>query len=119
MTIDRVSSSEHTTGAMGLTGHERMSQFSTRSPGVAVAVSDSPGGQAPGETSQPLATNQPMPAPAEEPKQTFRSRSHINARNRSTVVDELALRPGFSAQARKPPTAWFCRHEARGGGYWF
>jgi hypothetical protein len=41
-----------------------------------------------------------------------------NDRNRSTVVDELALRPGFSAQARKPPTALLApRGERR--GYWF
>jgi len=29
---------------------------------------------------------------------------HINARNRSSVIDELALRPEFSAQVRMPPT---------------
>ena len=29
---------------------------------------------------------------------------HINARIRSSVVDELALRPEFSAQVRMPPT---------------
>jgi hypothetical protein len=32
---------------------------------------------------------------------------------------ELALRPGFSARARMPPTARTLRHEAGGGGYWF
>ena len=38
----------------------------------------------------------------------------MNARNRSKVEQELALRPGFSAQARMPPTARFCatRREA-------
>jgi hypothetical protein len=30
---------------------------------------------------------------------------YINARTRSSVVDELALRPEFSAQVRMPPTA--------------
>ena len=29
---------------------------------------------------------------------------HINARNRSSVIDELALPPEFSAQVRMPPT---------------
>ena len=38
----------------------------------------------------------------------------MNARDRSRVEHELALRPGFSAQARMPPTARL-RHEARGG----
>jgi hypothetical protein len=71
MAVDRVSSSECSTGAMGLNGHERMSQFSMRSPGVAASVSDAPGGRAAWETSQPLAKNQPMPAPADEPEQTF------------------------------------------------
>src|SRR5437763_2624049 len=33
-------------------------------------------------------------------------------------ISELALRPGFSPQARMPPTARV-RHEARGLGYWF
>jgi len=34
------------------------------------------------------------------------------------VVRELALRPGFSPQARMPPTARE-GHEARGLDYWF
>jgi hypothetical protein len=47
----------------------------------------------------------PMPAPADEPGQTFWGVVGITARNRSTVEHELALRPGCSAQARMPPTA--------------
>ena len=46
-----------------------------------------------------------MPTPAPEPEQNSCGLVHINARNGSTVEDELALRPGSSAQARKPPTA--------------
>lgn len=41
-----------------------------------------------------------------------------NALNGSTLGGELALRPGFSPQARMPPTAHL-RHEARGVGYCF
>jgi hypothetical protein len=40
---------------------------------------------------------------------------HINARDRSRVEWELALRPGFSAQARMPPTARFAPRGERHG----
>ena len=50
--------------------------------------------------------------PAEEPSKFFTSGSH-NARDRSRVEQELALRPGFSAQSRMPPTA---RPASRGEG---
>ena len=33
-------------------------------------------------------------------------------------MDELALRPGFSAQARQPPTAFLAPRGVR-WGYWF
>ena len=49
-------------------------------------------------------TNRPIFAPANEPDETFQPGPH-NGGNRSRVVNELALRPGFSAQARMPPTA--------------
>jgi hypothetical protein len=52
-----------------------------------------------------------MPAPADEPSKLVRS-VHMNARDRSTVDSELALRPGFSTQTRMPPTA---RSAPRGG----
>ena len=42
----------------------------------------------------------------------------MNARDRSTVEHERALRPGFSAQARMPPVALLAP-EAYGVGYWF
>ena len=60
-----------------------------------------------------------MPAPADEPEQTFEGLVHINARNRSTVVDELALRPGFSAQARHATNGASCatRREAGVTGF--
>jgi hypothetical protein len=38
---------------------------------------------------------------------------HINARNRSSVIHELALRPEFSAQVRMPPRCYL-----RQGGVW-
>ena len=55
-----------------------------------------------------------MPAPADEPEQIVEVRAH-NGLNGSTVKRELALRPGFSALARMPPTARFAlRGERRG-----
>ena len=48
---------------------------------------------------------------AEKFEQILRS-AYANGPNRSTVVSELALRPGFSPQARMPPTA---RSAPRGG----
>ena len=53
---------------------------------------------------RPETRNQPD-APADEPDQNFLGLLHIDGRKRSTVDRELALRPGFSAQARMPPTA--------------
>jgi hypothetical protein len=41
--------------------------------------------------------------------------ARVNARMGSTVVSELALRPGFSPQARMPPTARFASRGARRG----
>ena len=41
--------------------------------------------------------------------------AHINACARSTVGVELALRPGFSAQARMPPTALLVPRGGRHG----
>jgi hypothetical protein len=54
---------------------------------------------------------------AENPKRTSFVRAR-NARNESTVVDELALRPGFDL---KPDCHWRrnVRHEAGGVGQWF
>lgn len=46
---------------------------------------------------------EPMLAPADDPSRLLSCGSH-NACNRSRVVHKLALRPGFSAQARMPPT---------------
>lgn len=44
-------------------------------------------------------------APVDEPEQIVLGLVHVNARDRSRVGGQLALRPGFSAQARMPPTA--------------
>jgi hypothetical protein len=41
--------------------------------------------------------------------------AHANVPNGSTVVSELALRPGFSPQARMPPTARFASRGGRRG----
>jgi hypothetical protein len=45
------------------------------------------------------------PPPQTTPGQTFSGSGQVTARDRSTVERELALRPGFSARARMPPTA--------------
>jgi hypothetical protein len=45
-----------------------------------------------------------MPAAADEIDQILRVLVYISARDRSRVGRELALRPGFSAPARMPPT---------------
>jgi hypothetical protein len=58
-----------------------------------------------------LAKNQLTPTPPPE-QQTF-GVWFTNARDGSTVGRQLALRPGFSAQARMPSTARFA---LRGGG---
>ena len=72
-----------------------------RSPRVAVSLSDSRR-QAP--VRQPLAANPPMPAPSIS-RERFGGPAHIEARDGSRVERRLALRPGFSAQARMSPTA--------------
>ena len=56
--------------------------------------------------------NQPTSRSADQPGPIFVSAHPNNGCNRSRVGRELALRPGFSAQAQKPPTA----HRAPRGG---
>jgi hypothetical protein len=65
---------------------------------------------------EPAASDESADARARGRARTnFSGLVHINAPTRSTVVDELALRPGFSAQAWKPPTALLApRGERRG-----
>ena len=53
-----------------------------------------------------------LPMPPGEARQTLLRSVHAIVVNGSTVVSELALRPGFSPQARMPPTA---RSASRGG----
>jgi hypothetical protein len=84
-----------------------------RSPRVAVSLNDS-WRQAPGRRTRPLATDQPSPRPRTSSNKLFRRGSH-NARNRSRVEHELALRPRFSPQARMPPTALPAPRGARRG----
>jgi hypothetical protein len=60
---------------------------------------------APGRRARPLAARQLIPAPVDEPEQIVLGLVHVNARDRSRVGRQLALRPGFSALARMPPTA--------------
>jgi hypothetical protein len=52
--------------------------------------------------------------PADESEQLLRS-VHIDARDRSTVKRQLALRPGVSPQAWMPPTARFALRGGRRG----
>jgi hypothetical protein len=52
--------------------------------------------------------------PTESPSRLLRS-AHETTPNGSTVVSELALRPGFSPQARMPPTAHRASRGARRG----
>ena len=76
-----------------------------------VSFNDSPTGKLRRERARPLEWSQPMPAPANESEQSFwgprtlLGSAHTNGRDRSRVDGELALRPGFSPQARMPPTA--------------
>jgi hypothetical protein len=53
--------------------------------------------------------------PVERSAQTTLRSAHANVPNGSTVVSELALRPGFSPQARMPPTARFASRGGRRG----
>ena len=89
---------------MGSMASERIAQFFMRSPRVASrsmilrrasSVGDEP---AAGEESADARVFRRARA-------NFGFWFHINARNRSSVIDELALRPEFSAQVRMPPTA--------------
>ena len=52
--------------------------------------------------------------PADKSEQFLRL-VHANGPNGSTVVGELALRPGFSPQARMPPTTHFASRGGRPG----
>jgi hypothetical protein len=58
------------------------------------------------------------PRPRTSPSKLLRSCSH-NARNRSRVECELALRPGFLSPSPEAHRRRYVRHEAWGGGYWF
>ena len=85
-----------------------------RSPGSAVSVDDSGAGVLHGRRAS--AGDESADARARgRAEQTIRGLVHITARERSTVVDELALRPGFSAQARMPPTALLAPRGVRRG----
>src|SRR5207248_11783318 len=59
---------------------------------------------APGRRARPLATRQLIPRRGRA-RANYLGLVHVNARDRSRVGGQLALRPGFSAQARMPPTA--------------
>ena len=70
---------------------------------VAASVTDSGAGALGGRRAV-LAMNQPMPVPADVPSKLLRTGSHNRLRKEYSRI-RLALRPGFSAQARMPPTA--------------
>lgn len=53
--------------------------------------------------------------PAEMSEQTFLTSARANGSNGSTLVGELAPRPGFSPQARMPPTT-HCASRGEGRG---
>jgi hypothetical protein len=89
----------------GVRAGERRSQFSMRSPGVAVSLNGSPEGKLCGRRPRRLArltSRRPLPPTGPD---NFLSAGPHNGCNRSRVERELALRPGLSAYARMPPTA--------------
>jgi len=53
--------------------------------------------------------------PRRGPRRQLLRSAHANVQNGSTVVSELALRPGLSPQARMPPTARFASRGGRRG----
>ena len=105
MATARISSAERGTRVMGSIASARISRFSicgllgsqSRSmiPRRAGSVGDGPGRWRRVDR---------CPRPRTSPSRVLRS-AHTNARDGSTFERELALRPGFSARARLPPTA--------------
>jgi hypothetical protein len=91
-------------GLMGSMASERIAQFFIRSPGVAVPVDESAAGKLRRRRAGRWRRISRCSARGRV-RANFSGLVHINARIRSSVVDELALRPEFSAQVRMPPTA--------------
>jgi hypothetical protein len=84
---------------------------------VSVSLND-PYRQAPRRRARPLTARLLIPAPVDELEQIILGLVRVNARDRSRVERELALRPGFQPQPECHQRR-YVRHEARGGGYWF